>query len=46
VARSTLANEVLGWHAAQPTLEAMVGSAWTWRRAHANGYGDDPAELH
>jgi UDP-glucose 4-epimerase len=40
VARSTRAAEVLGWRPAQPSLEAMVGSAWAWRRAHPNGYGD------
>ena len=40
VARSTRAAEVLGWHAARPTLEAMIGSAWTWRQAHPDGYPD------
>jgi UDP-glucose 4-epimerase len=40
VARSTRAAEVLGWRPARPDLEAMVGSAWAWRLAHPNGYGD------
>lgn len=40
VARSTRAAEVLGWRPTQPTLEAMVGSAWSWRRAHPDGYAD------
>jgi UDP-glucose 4-epimerase len=40
VARSTRAAEVLGWRPERPSLEAMVGSAWAWRRAHPRGYGD------
>jgi UDP-glucose 4-epimerase len=40
VARSTRAAEVLGWRPAQPSLEAMVGSAWAWRQAHPGGYAD------
>jgi UDP-glucose 4-epimerase len=40
VARSTRAADVLGWTPAQPTLESMVGSAWSWRRAHPDGYAD------
>jgi UDP-glucose 4-epimerase len=40
VARSTRATEVLGWRPGQPSLEAMVGSAWAWRRAHPAGYED------
>ncbi len=40
VARSTRAAEVLGWRPARPSLEAMVGSAWAWRRAHPDGYPD------
>jgi len=40
VARSTRASEVLGWRAAHPSLESMVGSAWTWRQAHPGGYAD------
>lgn len=40
VARSTRANQVLGWRAARPTLEEMIGTAWAWRRAHPEGYQD------
>jgi UDP-glucose 4-epimerase len=40
VASSTRATEVLGWRAARPTLDEMIGSAWTWRRAHPDGYAD------
>jgi len=40
VARSTRAAEVLGWRPERPSLEAMVGSAWEWRRTHPAGYGD------
>lgn len=38
VARATRAAEVLGWRPARPSLEAMIGSAWAWRRAHPRGY--------
>ena len=34
------AAEVLGWRPRRSTLDEMIGSAWTWRRAHPNGYGD------
>ncbi len=40
VARSTRAEEVLGWRPARPGLDEMVGSAWAWRRAHPGGYPD------
>ncbi len=40
VAQSERAADVLGWRPARPSLEEMVGSAWTWRRAHPGGYGD------
>ena len=40
VASNDRAREVLGWTARQPTLEAMVGSAWDWRRRHPGGYPD------
>jgi UDP-glucose 4-epimerase len=40
VARSTHAVDILGWRPARPTLEAMVGSAWAWRRSHPGGYPD------
>ena len=40
VAQSTRASEVLGWRAERPTLEEMIGSAWTWRQAHPEGFDD------
>ncbi len=40
VASNERAGRVLGWTARQPTLEAMVGSAWAWRRRHPDGYPD------
>ena len=33
------AREVLGWTAARPTLEEMIGSAWEWRRRHLDASG-------
>jgi UDP-glucose 4-epimerase len=30
----------LGWSARLPALETIVRSAWEWRRAHPDGYGD------
>ena len=32
VAAADRAREILGWTAARPDLEAMIGSAWEWRR--------------
>jgi UDP-glucose 4-epimerase len=40
VARSTRAAEILRWRATRPTLDEMIGSAWTWRQAHPDGYAD------
>ncbi len=40
VASASRAEEVLGWRARRPTLDEMVGSAWTWRQAHPGGYAD------
>ena len=37
VASNARAGEVLGWTPRRSTLEAMVGSAWAWRRAHPDG---------
>jgi UDP-glucose 4-epimerase len=42
VARSTRASEILGWHPARESLDEMVESAWAWRLAHPDGYGDRP----
>jgi UDP-glucose 4-epimerase len=40
VASSQKAADVLGWHPSHSALDAMIGSAWEWRRAHPTGYGD------
>jgi UDP-glucose 4-epimerase len=40
VASNTRARDVLGWTPRRSTLEEMIGSAWAWRRAHPDGYGD------
>jgi UDP-glucose 4-epimerase len=39
VAAADRAREVLGWSAARPALEEMIGSAWTWRRRHLDAGG-------
>ena len=39
VATIDRAADVLGWRPRRSTLEAMIGSAWAWRRAHPEGYG-------
>jgi UDP-glucose 4-epimerase len=33
------ARQVLGWTPKQPSLEAIVRSAWEWMQAHPDGYG-------
>lgn len=40
VASADRAGAVLDWRPLRPTLEEMVGSAWTWRQAHPDGYPD------
>lgn len=40
VASNARAAEVLGWTPARSTLPGMLGSAWAWRQAHPDGYGD------
>lgn len=40
VATADRAAEILGWRAARPSLESMIGSAWAWRQAHPGGYPD------
>jgi UDP-glucose 4-epimerase len=39
VAAADRAREILGWTAARPTLEEMIGSAWAWRRANLDDEG-------
>lgn len=38
VASAVRAGTVLGWKPAHPSLDDMVGSAWTWRQRHPTGY--------
>ena len=40
VASNARARSVLGWEPRRSTLDAMIGSAWAWRRAHPEGYRD------
>ena len=40
VASNARAGAILGWQPRRSTLEAMIGSAWTWRRSHPHGYPD------
>jgi UDP-glucose 4-epimerase len=40
VASNARARELLGWTPRRSTLQAMLGSAWAWRRTHPGGYGD------
>jgi UDP-glucose 4-epimerase len=40
VASSTRARDTLGWEPRRSSLEEMIGSAWAWRQAHPDGYGD------
>ena len=40
VASNARAREVLGWEPRRSTLPEMLGSAWAWRRAHPDRYGD------
>jgi UDP-glucose 4-epimerase len=39
VADASRARAVLGWDPKQPSLDAIVRSAWDWMRAHPDGYG-------
>ena len=40
VATNQRAGNVLGWRPGRSTLEEMIGSAWAWRQAHPDGYGE------
>jgi UDP-glucose 4-epimerase len=40
VASNARARVVLGWTPRRSTLPEMIGSAWAWRQAHPEGYGD------
>ena len=43
VASNAKARRMLGWEPRRSTLQAMIGSAWAWRRAHPDGYQDSDA---
>jgi UDP-glucose 4-epimerase len=38
VASAQRAAETLGWRPERGAIEAMIGSAWEWRRRHPGGY--------
>ncbi len=40
VAAIDRAADVLGWRPTRSNLEAMIGSAWAWRRRHPTGFED------
>jgi UDP-glucose 4-epimerase len=40
VASNDRARRMLGWTGGRSMLDAMIGSAWAWRREHPEGYGD------
>ncbi len=40
VASNDRAAAILDWTPRRSTLPEMIGSAWAWRRAHPDGYGD------
>jgi UDP-glucose 4-epimerase len=40
VAASDRIKKELNWQPQFPSLESIVRSAWEWRRAHPDGYGD------
>jgi UDP-glucose-4-epimerase GalE len=40
VAANERANVVLGWEPRHSSLEAMIASAWAWRRRNPGGYAD------
>lgn len=43
VASSQKIRSELGWEPKHPELDDIVRSAWEWRRAHPNGYGEPSA---
>ena len=40
VASNAKARDTLGWVPRRSTLDEMIGSAWSWRLANPDGYGD------
>jgi UDP-glucose 4-epimerase len=43
VSASQMARAELGWRPRYDNIDAIVESAWQWRKLHPNGYGDQPA---
>lgn len=41
VADAAKAKKVLGWKPQYTSLEAILGTAWEWHKAHPNGYDAD-----
>jgi UDP-glucose 4-epimerase len=41
VASSEKIKKELGWNPGYADLESIVRSAWEWRNAHPNGYGEN-----
>lgn len=41
VADSSAARRILGWKPQYESLDDIVESAWAWREAHPQGYGDN-----
>jgi len=39
VAGRSRAEQTMGWRPKYNDLEAIIGSAWEWRRRHPDGYG-------
>jgi UDP-glucose 4-epimerase len=44
VASSDLIREKLHWHPQIPDPRRIIESAWKWKQAHPEGYGDKPAK--
>ncbi|MFI3208581.1 MAG: UDP-glucose 4-epimerase GalE [Eubacteriales bacterium] len=40
IASSDKAREVLGWKPQHDSLEEIIASAWTWHKAHPNGFDE------
>jgi len=45
VASAHRARETLGWLPRRSSLAEMIGSAWTWRQAHPDGYQARPTAM-
>ncbi|GAC1617247.1 MAG: UDP-glucose 4-epimerase GalE [Candidatus Acidiferrum sp.] len=43
VASKEKLKRTLGWEAGHSSLKEIIGSAWTWKQKHPNGYGENTA---